>query len=59
VVKSRGHIAARMFRDPKYIESQLIMVSHNRLAQFWVGFGHISFYERVDIDQFLSPLNDP
>lgn len=35
------------------------MVSHNRLAQYWVGFGHISFYERVDIDQFLSPGNDP
>jgi hypothetical protein len=43
----------------KYIESQLIMVSHNTLAQYWVGFGHISFYERVNIDQFLSPLNDP
>lgn len=43
----------------KYIKSQLIMISHNRLAQYWVGFGHISFYERVDIDQFLSPYDDP
>jgi hypothetical protein len=43
----------------KYIESQLIMISHNRLAQYWVGFGHISFYERVDIESFLSPENDP
>jgi len=77
IVRSRGHIAARMFRDgeysalfygsmtgpnralDKYIESQLIMISHNRLAQYWVGFGHISFYERVDIDQFLSPYDDP
>jgi hypothetical protein len=35
------------------------MVSHNKLAQYWVGFGHISFYERVDIDTFLNPENDP
>ncbi|KAF8852822.1 hypothetical protein BDZ45DRAFT_749210 [Acephala macrosclerotiorum] len=59
IVKSRGHIAARMFRNDKYIESQLIMVSHDRLAQYWVGFGHISFYERVNIDNFLNPSNDP
>lgn len=43
----------------KYIESQLIMISHNKLAQYWIEFGHISFYERVNIDSFLSPANDP
>jgi len=59
IVKSRGHIAATMFRNDKYIESQLIMVSNNRLAQYWVGFGHISFYERVDIERFLNPEDDP
>lgn len=37
------------------MESQLILISHNRLAQFWVDFGHISFFERVDIDSFLKP----
>ena len=47
------------FPADKYIESQLIMISPNRLAQYWVGFGHISFYERVNIDVFLSPYNDP
>jgi len=31
------------------------LVSKNRLAQYWLGFGHISFFERVDIDQFLDP----
>ncbi|OWP04078.1 F-box domain-containing protein [Marssonina coronariae] len=59
IVKSRGHIAARMFRNDKYIESQLIMISHDRLAQYWAGFGHISFYHRVNIDDFLSPSHDP
>lgn len=34
-------------------------MSHNRLAQYWVGFGHINYYERVDIDKFLSPYDDP
>lgn len=37
------------------MESQLLLLSHNRLAQYWVSFGHISFYERVNIDQFLVP----
>ncbi|KAK7753013.1 hypothetical protein SLS62_004962 [Diatrype stigma] len=55
VVKSKGHIAAMGFFDDKYMESQLMLLSHNRLAQHWVSFGHISFYERVDIDQFLIP----
>ncbi|KAI1000508.1 hypothetical protein K3495_g7687 [Podosphaera aphanis] len=55
IVRSLGHIAARMFRHDKFIESQLILISHDRLAQYWVGFGHISFYERVDINPFLRP----
>jgi Cyclin D1 binding domain len=42
----------------KYIESQLLLISPNRLAQYWVGFGHISFFERVDIDRFLVPSAD-
>ena len=41
-----------------YIDSQLIMISPDKLAQFWVGFGHISFFERVRIDEFTSPYND-
>ncbi|KAI1451828.1 F-box domain-containing protein [Annulohypoxylon moriforme] len=55
VVKSKGHIAHMGFYNDRYIESQLLLLSHNRLAQYWVGFGHISFFERVDIDQFLVP----
>ncbi|KXJ86892.1 hypothetical protein Micbo1qcDRAFT_139744 [Microdochium bolleyi] len=55
IVKSRGHIAAEGFYHDKYMASQLILVSHNRIAQHWVGFGHISFFERVEIDQFLVP----
>ncbi|CZS97600.1 uncharacterized protein RAG0_06592 [Rhynchosporium agropyri] len=58
IVNSRGHIAARGFRNDKYIESQLIMISYNKLAQYWVGFGHISFYQRVDIDSFLSATDE-
>ncbi|KAF2452357.1 hypothetical protein BDY21DRAFT_359516 [Lineolata rhizophorae] len=51
IVKCAGHIAARDFRDDKYIPSQLIMVSHNHLAQYWEEFGHISFLRRVDLDE--------
>lgn len=35
-----------------YMTSQLIMISHDRLAQYWETFGHVSFYQRVDIDAF-------
>lgn len=45
---------ANIYPD-KFMESQLILMSPNRLAQFWVGFGHISFFERVDIDSLLVP----
>ncbi|KAF2192193.1 hypothetical protein K469DRAFT_554839 [Zopfia rhizophila CBS 207.26] len=54
VVKSVGHIAARDFRDDDYIVSQLILISPNRLAQYWETFGHVSFYQRVDIDEFTK-----
>jgi len=57
MVRSRGHIAARGFVNDKWVESQLILISPNRLAQYWIGFGHISYFERVNIDKFLSPYN--
>ncbi|KAK2056523.1 F-box domain-containing protein [Colletotrichum caudatum] len=55
VVKSKGHVAGTGFLDDKYIESQLMLISHDRLAQYWVGFGHISFFERVNIEEFVAP----
>lgn len=54
IVKSVGHIAARGFREDTYMTSQLILVSHDRLAQYWETFGHVSFYQRVDIDEFTK-----
>lgn len=54
VVRSKGHVAQSGFNQDKYIESRLIMISHNRLAQYWVDFGHISYFERVDIDSLLT-----
>ncbi|MCJ1245173.1 hypothetical protein MMC30_002374 [Trapelia coarctata] len=57
IVRSWGHIAANGFRDDRYMESQLILISHDRLAQYWLDFGHIAFYSRVDIDDYLSTEN--
>ncbi|KAF2755109.1 hypothetical protein EJ05DRAFT_503420 [Pseudovirgaria hyperparasitica] len=54
VLKSVGHIASHGYRDDEYITSQLILVSENRIAQYWEDFGHISYYQRVDIDEFIS-----
>ncbi|KAI1809188.1 hypothetical protein GGS20DRAFT_590915 [Poronia punctata] len=55
MVQSKGHLAGRGFTAGMFIGSQLIIVSHNRLAHYWVELDHISFFERVDIDQFLVP----
>ncbi|KJZ75390.1 hypothetical protein HIM_05316 [Hirsutella minnesotensis 3608] len=55
VVRSKGHVAATGFNNDKFIESQLILISHNRLAQYWLDFGHISFFDRVRIDDFVVP----
>ncbi|KAL7897077.1 hypothetical protein HDV63DRAFT_85739 [Trichoderma sp. SZMC 28014] len=55
IVKSQGHIAATGFLRDKFIETQLILISPNKLAMHWIGFGHISFLQRVNIDQFLAP----
>jgi hypothetical protein len=54
IVKSVGHIAAQGFRDDTYMTSQLILVSHDRLAQYWETFGHVSFYQRVNLDEFVK-----
>ncbi|KAF2476678.1 uncharacterized protein BDR25DRAFT_209946 [Lindgomyces ingoldianus] len=54
IVKSVGHIAARGYRDDDFIPSQLILISHDRLAQYWEEFGHVSFYQRVNIDEFTK-----
>jgi hypothetical protein len=31
------------------------MISENRLAQFWEGFGgHVSYYQRVDLEALMK-----
>ncbi|KAI9825894.1 MAG: hypothetical protein M1832_000835 [Thelocarpon impressellum] len=54
IVRSRGHVASAGFADDHYMESQLFLISHDRLAQYWLDLGLISFYERVDVDSFLQ-----
>ncbi|KIW72601.1 hypothetical protein PV04_00782 [Phialophora macrospora] len=54
VVRSRGHVAARGFQNDEFIPSQLILISPNKLAQYWVPYGHISFYERIDLDELID-----
>lgn len=51
----RKTVLTAMTRVDRYIQSQLLLISENRLAQFWLGYNHISFFDRVDIDQFLVP----
>ncbi|KAK2067863.1 hypothetical protein P8C59_001568 [Phyllachora maydis] len=55
VVCSRGHIANDGFRDDRWVQTRLLLVSPDRMAHYWAPFRHVSFYERVDIDGFLTP----
>ena len=43
-----------MTRVDEYMPSQLILLSHDRLAQYWEGFGHISFYQRVNLNALMK-----
>ncbi|KAH6877152.1 hypothetical protein B0T10DRAFT_194281 [Thelonectria olida] len=55
MVRSQGHVAETNFYNEKYIETRLLLISHDRLAQYWIEFESVCFLERVDIDSFLSP----
>ena len=37
-----------------FVPSQLIMISEDLLAQYWVNMGHISYYRRVDLEGVVS-----
>jgi hypothetical protein len=38
----------------KFIESQLMLISHDKVAQYWVEFGHISYFKRVPLDDLFG-----
>ena len=41
IVRSWGHVADRGYQDDRFIQSQLIMISHDSLAQYWeVSLAH-------------------
>ncbi|KAL2024889.1 hypothetical protein VTK56DRAFT_3588 [Thermocarpiscus australiensis] len=54
-VRSRGHIAGAGFVNDEYVDSQLFLISPDRLAHYWIGFGRISYFHRVDTDKLLVP----
>ena len=56
VVKSKGHVAGTRFINDRWVETRLLLISPDRLAMFWVGFGHVNFFERVDIDKYVDAL---
>ncbi|KAK5171806.1 uncharacterized protein LTR77_003442 [Saxophila tyrrhenica] len=54
IVRSAGHIAHHGFQMDEWMPSQLIMVSHDTLCQYWTSFGHMSYYRRVDLDALFN-----
>ena len=55
LVRSIGHICETNYpRRESYIPSQLLLISPDRIAQWWMPYRHVSFYERVDWEKFLK-----
>lgn len=48
IVKSWGHLATDGFTVDGWIHAHLILVSPNRIAQYWIETGHIAWFRRVD-----------
>ncbi|KAK4132729.1 hypothetical protein BT67DRAFT_443635 [Trichocladium antarcticum] len=55
VVRCQGHVASAGFVDDTFTDTRLFLISHDRLAQYWIALGHISYYHRVDVDALLVP----
>ncbi|KFZ24746.1 hypothetical protein V502_00778 [Pseudogymnoascus sp. VKM F-4520 (FW-2644)] len=55
IVKSKGQLANRNFVNPEYFESELILISPDRIAHYWKSLGLICFHERVKLDDFIIP----
>jgi hypothetical protein len=36
-----------------FVPSQLIMISGDCLAQYWVNMGHVSYYRRVNLGEVM------
>jgi hypothetical protein len=41
-------------KPDEFIPSQLLLINHDKLAQYWMPFGHISFYHRVDVEALVA-----
>lgn len=54
-VRSIGHVCETTpARRESYIPTQLLLISPDRIAQWWMPYQHVSFYQRVDWEQFLK-----
>jgi len=57
MIKSWGRIAGRGFRHDRFIPSQLIMISHDTLAQYWEVCWPTSDYECLPADSLIRILD--
>lgn len=54
IVRSVGHVAHTGFIGDGYLPNCLVLISGDRLAQYWETFGFMSFYQRIGLDEFMS-----
>ncbi|KAH8682649.1 hypothetical protein BX600DRAFT_479149 [Xylariales sp. PMI_506] len=56
IVSAQGHVAHDDFYLDSWMDTELFLISHDRIAQYWLDFDQIIYYQRVDIDRFTSAL---
>ncbi|KAH8700852.1 F-box domain protein [Talaromyces proteolyticus] len=54
VVRSKGHIAFQQYTDDRWVETELFLISPDCVAQYWKPMRHVSFFRRVNIDQYTN-----
>lgn len=54
IVRSVGHVALQGFAHDNYLPNQLVLMSGDRLAQYWKEYHFMAFYQRVDLDGFVK-----
>ncbi|KAG6042102.1 hypothetical protein E4U41_005650 [Claviceps citrina] len=59
IVKSKGHIAATGFVRDKYIESQLLLIGPNKLAQYWYSMFEETSWPEISSYDLLDATTDP
>ncbi|KAK9481289.1 hypothetical protein V1514DRAFT_323463 [Lipomyces japonicus] len=53
VVNAQGHTAHLNFTNSTFSDTQLILISENKVAHYWMNISRISIFRRVDVESLI------